>query len=324
MSETQQGAGWWQASDGKWYAPELHPNYVAPTASSPTEDVSPTAGPGAKEAPEAVAPGASAPPGGYEGFPTTPAGPPPAGYAGGPTGYAGGPGGPPPGGYPYASGGFRPNLATAKYSGLAIASLVLSIVWLGGIGAILAVIFAIMALNRVTASRGQLRGRGLAIAGLVIGIVGILGAALTWSLVAWIGTNAHDVTVPVGSTVNVSDSFSLGVSTMQIRSVHRVTQTSGSTTGSYVVANVRVCAGNSGSRTGVFDQAFILNTGDGNSVSGSSSGQQLPDIGNGSIPSNSCRTGNVTFNAGSGTNPTSIAYHGFLPSTYTWTITGGL
>ncbi len=27
MSYTQQGPGWWQASDGNWYAPELHPEY---------------------------------------------------------------------------------------------------------------------------------------------------------------------------------------------------------------------------------------------------------------------------------------------------------
>lgn len=25
MSDQSQGPGWWQASDGKWYAPELHP-----------------------------------------------------------------------------------------------------------------------------------------------------------------------------------------------------------------------------------------------------------------------------------------------------------
>ncbi len=30
MSDTSQGPGWWLASDGRWYAPELHPNYVAP------------------------------------------------------------------------------------------------------------------------------------------------------------------------------------------------------------------------------------------------------------------------------------------------------
>jgi hypothetical protein len=26
MSDVPQGEGWWQASDGKWYAPELHPD----------------------------------------------------------------------------------------------------------------------------------------------------------------------------------------------------------------------------------------------------------------------------------------------------------
>ncbi len=30
MSDTSQGEGWWEASDGKWYAPELHRDYVAP------------------------------------------------------------------------------------------------------------------------------------------------------------------------------------------------------------------------------------------------------------------------------------------------------
>jgi hypothetical protein len=29
MSEMSQGLGWWQASDGKWYAPELHPDHQA-------------------------------------------------------------------------------------------------------------------------------------------------------------------------------------------------------------------------------------------------------------------------------------------------------
>src|ERR1700722_3073329 len=32
MSDISQGPGWWQASDGKWYRPEQHPNYVAPPA----------------------------------------------------------------------------------------------------------------------------------------------------------------------------------------------------------------------------------------------------------------------------------------------------
>ena len=30
MSDTMQGPGWWQASDGKWYAPELNPDNQPP------------------------------------------------------------------------------------------------------------------------------------------------------------------------------------------------------------------------------------------------------------------------------------------------------
>ena len=30
MSDFSQGPGWWEASDGKWYAPELHPDYRVP------------------------------------------------------------------------------------------------------------------------------------------------------------------------------------------------------------------------------------------------------------------------------------------------------
>ncbi len=37
MSDISQGDGWWIASDGKWYAPEQHPNYVAPVAPAPPQ-----------------------------------------------------------------------------------------------------------------------------------------------------------------------------------------------------------------------------------------------------------------------------------------------
>src|SRR5580704_16392793 len=32
MSDVSQGPGWWLASDGRWYAPELHPDYKAHSA----------------------------------------------------------------------------------------------------------------------------------------------------------------------------------------------------------------------------------------------------------------------------------------------------
>ena len=30
MSDQSEGPGWWQASDGKWYSPETHPDYRPP------------------------------------------------------------------------------------------------------------------------------------------------------------------------------------------------------------------------------------------------------------------------------------------------------
>ena len=35
MSDVSQGPGWWQASDGKWYRPEQHPNYQPPSLPPP-------------------------------------------------------------------------------------------------------------------------------------------------------------------------------------------------------------------------------------------------------------------------------------------------
>lgn len=58
-------------------------------------------------------------------------------------------------------------------NGLAVASLVLGILWLCGIGSLLAVIFGIIALSQL--SKQPQGGRGLAIAGIVLGTIGIVG-----------------------------------------------------------------------------------------------------------------------------------------------------
>lgn len=42
MSDTSEGPGWWVASDGKWYAPELHPDYIAPSFNAPVAPPAPT------------------------------------------------------------------------------------------------------------------------------------------------------------------------------------------------------------------------------------------------------------------------------------------
>ena len=58
MSDVSQGVGWWIASDGKWYPPELHPSQrEVPVVSPPT---TPEASPGTSVGPETSTPWPSA------------------------------------------------------------------------------------------------------------------------------------------------------------------------------------------------------------------------------------------------------------------------
>ena len=75
--------------------------------------------------------------------------------------------------------------SAARTSGLAIASMVLGILWLYWIGSILAVIFGHVSLNQMSTDP-TLRGRGMAIAGLVLGYIGV--ATLGLVIVAAIAT----------------------------------------------------------------------------------------------------------------------------------------
>lgn len=66
-------------------------------------------------------------------------------------------------------------------NGLAIASLALSVLWLYWLGSILAVIFGHVARAQIRNSRGAQGGDGIAIAGLIIGYIGV--AVLVFFLV---------------------------------------------------------------------------------------------------------------------------------------------
>jgi len=89
-----------------------------------------------------------------------------------PPGYPGAPGGYGPQYYPVAYPGYAP---PAKYNGMAIASLVCSV---GGfvtllLPCILGVIFGFVSLNQLKRNGGREQGRGLAIAGVIVGFVGV-------------------------------------------------------------------------------------------------------------------------------------------------------
>jgi hypothetical protein len=64
-------------------------------------------------------------------------------------------------------------LGQIKTNGFAIASLVLGIVWIYGIGSILALVFGYQAKNQIDASGGRESGRGMAVAGIVLGWIGV-------------------------------------------------------------------------------------------------------------------------------------------------------
>lgn len=66
----------------------------------------------------------------------------------------------------------------AETSELALASLALSIVWLFGFGSIAGIYFARRSLREIRESEGAIGGRALAIAGLVIGVLGLGSTAL--------------------------------------------------------------------------------------------------------------------------------------------------
>jgi hypothetical protein len=68
-------------------------------------------------------------------------------------------------------------------NGFAIASLVLGIVWIYWIGSILALIFGYIAKSQIERSNGRQSGKGLAIAGIVLGWIGVGVLALLIALV---------------------------------------------------------------------------------------------------------------------------------------------
>lgn len=78
-------------------------------------------------------------------------------------------------GYDYRTGSRQ---MAPKTNGMAIASMVLGIVWIYWIGSILALIFGYMAKKQIDESGGTQSGRGMAIAGIVLGWVGVGTLAL--------------------------------------------------------------------------------------------------------------------------------------------------
>ena len=95
---------------------------------------------------------------------------------------------PPP---PYGQQPYNPYPAQQGTNGFAIASLVLGLLWFYGVGAILALVFGYMGKRQIDESDGRQQGRGLAIAGIILGWIGLALVVL--------------VTIAIASAINHSD-----------------------------------------------------------------------------------------------------------------------
>lgn len=81
----------------------------------------------------------------------------------------------------------------ASTNGLAIASLVLGILWLYWIGSILALVFGYVAKGQIDRSAGRQTGRGLAIAGIVLGWIGVATAIIALVFVIALANSSTDL-----------------------------------------------------------------------------------------------------------------------------------
>jgi Domain of unknown function (DUF4190) len=77
---------------------------------------------------------------------------------------------------------YAPPAAPQRTSKMAIWSLILSIVWLGGLGSLAGIALGVSARRRIAAT-GE-RGAGLAIAGIVIGVLTLIFAIVYWAVIA--------------------------------------------------------------------------------------------------------------------------------------------
>lgn len=150
VSQPSRGPGWWLASDGQWYPPQVAPS-PSPVPSMPpglpgfTLDGSFQPGQVATSSYPGGAPGATA--------------------------------------YPYASG---PPFAFAKTSTMAVWALVL-VIALGAIGALVGIPLAFIARSKIRQSGGTLKGSGLALAALIVGFVWVGLFAIAIAIPTFIG-----------------------------------------------------------------------------------------------------------------------------------------
>jgi hypothetical protein len=193
-----------------------------------------------------------------------------------------------------------------------------------------AVILAIQARRSIQRSNGTETGAGLAIAGLVLGIVGLIGAVVTTALVVAVGITANNaardaiqqftnrrVEVPAGRTVTVTTSdfsFDAGIKTVTVFAV--IGPVSGQSPADvpepgkeFAVADIQICTGSAGSQQGPMGSLFNLVFPGGDRVSPSGAFGKPPNLLElRGLGPGQCSRGYVTYEITVGTSPSSVSY----------------
>jgi hypothetical protein len=207
--------------------------------------------------------------------------------------------------------------------------LVLSILWLGGLGSILAVIFGVIALSHIRQSQGRTQGGGLATAGLVIGIVGILGAVMFYVLLAAVGTGVHqlvqslmptDLQLGQTGTYSAQENGVVGITVSSVKfpvksSDQFVTPSAGS---EFAVATVKECAGPDGVPNGIDTLGWQLVFPQGTTVDPTLDAKNPGIDSINAIGAGKCVTGYITFQIAAGSKPSYIEYFGAFIHPYRW------
>jgi hypothetical protein len=216
-----------------------------------------------------------------------------------------------------------PSLPQKQTNGLAIASLVLSIFWLFGVGSILAVIFGVSARRAIKRSAGTQSGEGLAVAGLVIGIVGITAIVGLGVIGVLVGSSGNQ---SLGHTVNVIGSDSGGIASVTVYSFSdQVATTMLVPPGpgeQYAIADIGICASGSGTESSPDPTEFGIIYGGGAAV-GSLSDAKRPSLD--AFPSLNglqCVRGYVTFDLPTDVSPERIVFSPDGVHAWYWDISG--
>jgi hypothetical protein len=223
-------------------------------------------------------------------------------------------------------------MSPQKTNGLAIAALILSIVWLGGLGSVAAVILGIISLTQISKAKGALGGKGLSIAALVIGGIGTVLTVLFYAAVVFtVGVVSHlaqTATVPVGTTITVkNNSINYGISSIVVDQVTTSAAGDGGVVPDsgkqFAFAHVKICATSQGTSNYFGASLFTVNSSDGLSDIASTGGARSPSLSAvNSIAGNQCVSGWLTFQISSSATAKSINYYALPFTDFTWTVSG--